>query len=169
MADLLVRKRNGGQTQPSSPASSRELAPMGRFSDLLNWDPFVEMAPMFREEARAAGFFPEFEVKETKDAYLFTADVPGVKESDIEITMTGSRLMIQGKRQEESEEETETYYACERSYGSFSRSFTLPEGAEIDKVHADLKSGVLSLVVPKRPEVQSKRIAVKSAEKGPKA
>jgi len=166
MADIVVR-RNGGQIQPATPF--REWEPLRMFRELMNWDPFQEMAPLLRRELRAPTFLPDFDVKETKDSYLFRADLPGVKEQDIDVSITGSRITVSGKREEESEEKTDTYYACERSYGSFTRSFTLPEGADTEHVQAELKSGVLSLVIPKRPEVQPKKIAVKSGEKSAKA
>lgn len=83
------------------------------------------------------------------------------------MTMTGNRLTISGKREEEKEERGDTYYACERTYGSFSRAFTLPEGADMEHVQADLKASVLTIAVPKKPEVQPKKVAVK-AEKSTK-
>jgi HSP20 family protein len=104
-----------------------------------------------------------FDVKESKDAFEFRADVPGVKESDIEITLTGNRLSISGKREAEKTDSNDTYYTYERSYGSFSRTFTLPYGADTEHIRTDLKEGVLTVVVPKRAEVQPKKIAVKSA------
>lgn len=105
-------------------------------------------------------FYPSFEVKETEKAYVFKADVPGVKEGDLEVTVTGNRLTVSGKRESEKEEKTDTYYTCERSYGSFSRSFTLPEGTDVGAVTADLKDGVLTVALPKRPEVQPKKIPI---------
>lgn len=160
MADITVRKDNGGQAQPT--AITREYDPFRAMRDLFRWDPFREMAPVWPTEATMT-FAPDFEVKETNDAYLFKADVPGVKESDIEVTVTGNRLTISGQRNDEKEEKGQTYYTCERKYGAFSRSYTLPEGADTDHVHADLKSGVLSVAVPKKPELQPKKIAVKSS------
>lgn len=170
MADIEVKKGSGGNIQ-QAPLGSRLKAwePMRRFRELMDWDPFLEMAPLWREEPNALGFVPDFEVKETKDQYLFKADVPGVKEQDLDISLTGSRITITGKREEEKEETTDAYYACERSYGSFSRSFTLPEGADLEHVQAELRSGVLTVAVPKRPEIQSKKVAVTVAEKGVKA
>ena len=106
-------------------------------------------------------FIPAFEVKETPDAYLFKADLPGVKEGDLEIALSGNRILISGKREAEQLEEGDTFYAYERSYGGFSRSFTLPEGADADNVRADLRDGVLSLMVAKKQEVKPKKIQVK--------
>ena len=104
-------------------------------------------------------------MKETRDGYVFKADLPGVKESDVEITMTAGRLTITGKRESEQREKTDTWYAYERAYGSFTRTFTLPEGADIDHVKAELTNGVLSIQFPKLPEAQTKKISLKP-EKG---
>lgn len=166
MADIVVR-RNGGQIQPTAPFW--EWEPFRILRDLMRWDPFQEMAPLLRRELRAPRFMPDVDVKETKDSYVFRADLPGVKEQDIDVSITGRRLTISGKREQDAEEEGETYYACERSYGSFTRSFTLPEEADTDHVQAELKSGVLTLIVPKRPEVRPKKVDIKSAEKAAKA
>jgi HSP20 family protein len=115
--------------------------------------------------AAQAGFAPSFEIKETKDAYVFKADIPGVKESDLEVTVTGNRLTLSGKREAEKQEQTETYYTCERSYGEFTRAFTLPEGVDMNSVHAELNQGVLTVSIRKTPEAQPKKIAVQSAAK----
>lgn len=82
--------------------------------------------------------------------------------------MTGNRLTIAGQRHEEQREEGERYYTYERSYGSFSRSFTLPEGIDSENVQGELKDGVLTVSVSKKPEVQPKRIPLKGAVEGPK-
>jgi hypothetical protein len=90
------------------------------------------------------------------------ADVPGIQEKDLEVTLTGNRLTIAGKRDTEKEEQNERYYTYERSYGSFTRTFTLPDGADADKLDANLSNGVLSIVIPKKPELQPKKIDVKA-------
>ncbi len=144
------------------------------------WDPFRRMRELFEDvESRALEpmmreFTPRFDVKETKDSYMFKADLPGVKEQDVDVSVTGNRLTVSGKRDEERTEEGERYYAYERSYGSFSRAFTLPEGVDADAVRAELKNGVLTIRIPKRPEVQPRRITVQGegmgeAKKGAKA
>src|SRR5690606_20702487 len=93
----------------------------------------------------------QFEVRETDDAFLFKGDLPGVKQEDIGISVVGNGLQISGKREREEESEEGTMHAYERSYGSFMRTFPLPDAADLDKVRADLKDGVLSIVVPKKP------------------
>jgi HSP20 family protein len=129
-------------------------------------DPFRQMAPFWPGEEQPARFTPDFEVRETKEGFVFTADVPGMKEKDLEINMTGNRLTISGMREAEGGEKTDTYYACERSYGSFSRTFTLPEGTDSDNhSRAELKEGVLTLLLGKKPELQPRRIEVKASDK----
>jgi len=105
-------------------------------------------------------FTPRFDVKDTKDAYVIKADLPGVKEEDVEVSLNGSLLTISGKREEEHREEGDSYYAMERSSGSFARSFTMPQGIDGNDVSAELKNGVLSVRIPKKPEAQPKRIAI---------
>jgi HSP20 family protein len=157
MANITVRKDQVGALQMRQP----DWDPLRLARELLRWDPFRDMtayAPMMESTAL---FSPAFEVKESKDAYVFKADVPGVKEADLEITHTGNRLTVCGKREADREEQSETYYAYERSYGSFTRSFTLPDGVDTEHIHADLKEGVLTLNVPKKPEAQPRKIGLK--------
>ncbi len=159
MADLPVRRGGSGGIQ-----RNREWDPFQRMQEMMNWDPFEVMNQWLTGGGREGGlaFVPTFEVKETKDAFIFKADLPGVEEKDLEITLTGDRITVSGKRESEKREEGERFYAYERSYGSFSRAFTLPEGVNPDAVNAELKNGVLTLRLPKRPEVQPKRITVGS-------
>jgi HSP20 family protein len=110
-------------------------------------------------------FAPAFEVKETREGFTFTADVPGVAEKDIEITRTGNRLTVTGRRESTREDKGDTYYICERDYGSFVRAFTLPDGTDSEHTRADLKDGVLTVFVPKLPESQPKKISLQGAEK----
>jgi HSP20 family protein len=137
------------------------------------WDPFETMQELlgldpFRPLLSSGGgetFAPTFEVKETKDAYHFKADVPGIKEEDLEVSLTTNRLTVSGHRDEERREDGDRYFTYERNYGSFSRSFTLPEGVDSDSVQAELKDGVLSVTIPKKPETQPKRISLRSGGK----
>src|SRR5262249_8334978 len=87
-------------------------------------------------------------------------DLPGVREQDLEVSVTGYRLTVSGKREEEERREDDRYFAYERSYGSFSRSFVMPEGADVESVKAELKDGVLHIIVPKKAEVQPRPIGV---------
>lgn len=152
-----IAKKNGG--------TMIEWNPLRAMREMLRWDPFREMAPMFPTAFEPAEWHPSFDVTETKDAFMFKADVPGVKKEDLEITTTGNRIQISGKRESEEEKKTDTVYTYERQYGSFTRSFTLPNGADVEHAKSDLKDGVLTLVVPKLAEAQSKKIPISSSAK----
>jgi HSP20 family protein len=157
MSNVTVRRTGNEQ-----PRTHHE----GESYRLIHWDPFRQMAPYLTGEGHPARFTPDFEIKETKEGFVFRADVPGIKEEDLEITMTGNRLTVGGKRDAPKEENANIYYARECSYGAFSRAFTLPEGTEAnDGVHADLSQGVLTLFLEKRPELKPKRIEVKVSDK----
>jgi len=157
---------NDIQIHKSSPKSAAPLArratldPFRAMRDMLSWDPFQLTAGWPAGEALS--FAPDFDVKETAEGFLFTADLPGIAEKDLQVQLTGNRLSISGKREAEKTEQNETFYTSERSYGSFSRSFVLPDGIEADKAQAQLKSGVLNISIPKRPETQPRRINVLS-------
>ena len=147
-----------------SPGQVAEWDPFRMMRDLLRWDPFREMAPAFPVAPgwEAVTFAPSFDVTENTDAYLFKADVPGVKNEDLEITIAGNRLQIAGKRDSEHETKTDTVYAYERQYGNFTRTFTLPDGADLEAAKSELKDGVLTLVIPKKATAQAKKIAISS-------
>lgn len=133
----------------------RALDPFRILRDLMGGDPFAGTVP-----ASSAAFAPDIEVKETNDGYEITADLPGVREGDIDISIAGNRLTLSGRRQEENRVEDDRFYVYERSYGTFSRSFALPEGADFDKVKAELRDGVLRVIIPKKAEVQARRVEV---------
>ena len=157
MANIQVQKE---VARPAPPTIARGWDPFRTMRELLRWDPFSEFAPTLATEEM--GFEPAFEVKETPNAYVFRADLPGMKSEDLDVKLAQNRLTVSGKREAEKREKTDTYYTYERSYGHFMRSFTLPEGVESDKVDADLKDGVLTLTLPKKPEVQPRQVQVKS-------
>jgi len=154
----LIRRSEGGSMEPS-----RLLDPLEMVRDLMGWDPFRELGVV---GSRSLAFVPSFEVKETKEGYVFKADLPGIKEKDLDISLTGNRLTVSGKREEEQRKEEERYFTYERSYGTFSRSFTLPEGIDGDSVLAELKDGELTLTLAKKPEVKARKIELKTVKPG---
>lgn len=157
MATNLLKKNEN-----ITPAPTPTWDPFQEMKALLSWDPFRAMRMPAIPEAT---FVPAFEVKETKDGFLFKADVPGVKEADLEVQLQGERLIISGKRESEVTDKSETYYAYERSYGTFQRVFTLPQGVDVEHARAELKEGVLTVLLPRTAEAAPKKIAVKGAEK----
>lgn len=165
MSNIAIRKND---QPPVSTSMSREWDPARIMRSFFGWDPFREMSPFVLDQPMTT-FAPSFEVKETKDGYLFKADVPGVKQQDIDVSYSGNRLTISGKREAEKQEKTDTYYAYERSYGSFTRAFTMPDGVDPNGIHADLRDGVLTVSVAKKAEAQPKKITVSTPESKPKA
>ncbi|HEX7841490.1 MAG TPA: Hsp20/alpha crystallin family protein [Kofleriaceae bacterium] len=147
---------------PEHPVTPTKPSPDPWF---LRWDPFREMIPSwFGQPPVEPMFNPAFEVKENKDSFLFKADLPGMREQDVEVKLQGDRLTVSGKREAEAEDKGDTFYTYERSFGSFLRTFTLPDGIDGDHVHAELKDGVLTIVVPKKAVAQAKTIAIKGGE-----
>ena len=159
MSNILTRREPAGTTP-----TRREFDPFRFMADFMKLDPFRELEPTFVYDEKIA-FRPAFEVKETKEAFTFKADLPGVAEKDLEVSLDGNRLVIAGHRMAEHDEKGETFFVYERSYGSFTRAFTLPDGADFEHVTSRLDAGVLTIVVPKKPEVQPKKIAVKVESK----
>ncbi len=123
-----------------------------------------EPAPLGRYEAGFGFAAPAVDVVEDDKAFRITAELPGLGEKDIDITISGDMLTIKGEKREEKEEKGRNYYVSERRFGSFQRSFTLPEGVDRDKIEAKFQNGVLTLTLPKTPEAvkQQKKIEVKA-------
>ncbi|MBX5482571.1 MAG: Hsp20/alpha crystallin family protein [Myxococcaceae bacterium] len=151
----IIPRRQVGQLA----RQERVWDPFELMREMLQMDPFADLGTLLPTPS-AGTFVPAFDVKESGDAFIFRADLPGVNENDVDISLTGNRLTISGKREEESREEKDRYFAYERAYGAFSRTFTLPEGVDADHVSAELKDGVLSVVIPKKPEVQPRKISL---------
>lgn len=97
---------------------------------------------------------PASEASSDKEAYRISMEVPGVHEDDIDVSVHGDVLTIKGEKRTEKEDKGDTWFFSERQYGAFSRNFRLPADADADGVTADLKDGVLAVVIPKAtPEV----------------
>ena len=107
---------------------------------------------------------PAFDIVEHDEAYEVTADLPRLDEKDIEVKIVDGNLTIKGEMQEETEEQKKDYHLRERYFGAFERSFRIPEGVDTDKIEASFKDGVLTVMLPKKPEAQkpAKKIDVKS-------
>ena len=159
MADIQVKRNIPQSSSPLAPA--RNVDPARWLSRMMGFDPFREMMPLLGEER--ISFDPAFEVKETKAGYLFRADLPGVRLADLDVSVTDNRIQISGHREAEKEEKGDNFYACERTYGSFTRAFTMPDGIDSGNIHADLRDGVLTVLVPKKAESMPKKIAIGTA------
>jgi len=108
---------------------------------------------------------PAVDVAETEKAYEINAELPGMDEKNIEVKFADGVLTIKGEKQEEKEEKKKDYYVSERSFGSFQRSFQVPDSVEADKIEATFKKGVLTVTLPKSAAAQkaAKKIDVKAA------
>ena len=120
--------------------------------------------PLWRRQAvwEAA---PAVDVVEGEKAYEIAAELPGMDEKNVEVKVANGNLTIKGEKQQEKEEKKKDYYLHERHFGSFERSFAIPEGVDADKIQANFKKGVLTVTLPKKPEAQKppKKIEVKAA------
>jgi HSP20 family protein len=146
----ILARQATGSTQAST-RNSRDPFQVAR--DLLGWDPFFG-------GRQVSAFVPAFEVKETTEAFVVKADVPGVQEADLDIAVHNSVLTISGVRHAEERKEGEGFALFERQYGSFSRSFALPDTADGDRVEAKLDAGVLTLTIWKKAEAKPRKIAL---------
>lgn len=150
---MALALRNGNGNNPASQAAARYRDPFSIARELLSWDPFYSGRP-------ASAFSPPFEVKETTDAFVLKADLPGVAESDLDIAVHNNVLTVSGSRQAEERKEGESYALYERQFGSFSRSFQLPDMADGERIEAKLDRGVLTLTIGKKAEAKPRKIAV---------
>jgi len=109
----------------------------------------------------APAWMPALDISERKDAYLVTVELPGVELDDLQITMEGSLLTIQGERHSAHDSAEEQFHRVERRYGAFRRSITLPAHVVMDAVQATVDGGVLQIVAPKAEEAKPQRIQVR--------
>ena len=103
---------------------------------------------------------PSVDVTEDKDSLVVKAEMPGLNKDDVKISVQDSILTLKGEKKQEKEEKETDYHRIERSYGSFCRSFQLPTTVKADKIKANYKDGVLSIILPKTEEVKPKEIPI---------
>jgi HSP20 family protein len=158
----------------------KNLVPFGKKSVPIRRDeesPFVslrrEMDSLFDNffrgfnvepfDSRLGGFSPRIDVTEDGKKIKISAELPGMDEKDIDLSMQNDTLTIKGEKREEKEDKGKDYYRMERSYGSFIRTIPLPVEVDTDKVEAKFKKGVLSITLPKTAEAvaETKKISVK--------
>ena len=108
---------------------------------------------------------PAVDVTEDEKAYKIAAELPGLDEKDVDVSVAGDVLTIKGEKRQETEEKNKNWYVSERAYGAFQRAFALPEGVDRDKIAAQFTKGVLTVTLPKSAESQKqqKKIEVKAA------
>ena len=129
---------------------------------------WAQQSPPFGEGAALSGVardFPAVDIAETDKGYELITELPGIAEKDVSVTIDGGLLRIKGERRQQRAESHKGYFLQERSFGSFARSFRLPEDADSAKVEAVFKNGLLTVSLPKAAglESQAKKIAIKTA------
>jgi HSP20 family protein len=134
---------------------------------LVRWDPFEEMNRLHDHFLSGRGlskraFQVAVDIREEDDAFYVDAEVPGMSAEDVKVDVEKNVLTLSGERKVEKEEIEDTYRRVERQYGSFTRSFTLPETVDTENISADLKEGVLALRLPKKNAPTPRSISVKS-------
>lgn len=164
-------------TKPASTTSSalRPLESLRRQVDRLFEDfdrgwhlPFsrssFDIEPFWRRELSFAGM-PAVDIIEKDDAFEITAELPGMDEKNIQIKLSNGTLTIKGEKTDEREEKKKDYHLSERHYGSFQRTFGVPDGVDPEKIEAHFSKGVLTLTLPKKPEAQKpeKTIDIKTS------
>ena len=107
-----------------------------------------------------ADWTPSADISETNKAYLIKAEIPGINKEDVKVTLQDGMLTIQGERKMEKEEKDKKFHRIERSYGSFMRSFRVPDDADASAVKADFKDGMLNVTLNKTAKVKTKAINV---------
>jgi HSP20 family protein len=140
------------------------LAPERSFEQRMNRlfeETFGPLGLQTEEALSVTGWTPSCDVYETDNEIVIKAELPGVKKEDAKVSIQDGVLSIIGERKFEEETKKENYIRVERSYGSFSRSFTLPTRVDPDKVAAEFTDGLLRVTLPKREEAKPKGIEVK--------
>ncbi len=144
---------------------------------LIRWDPFREMSSLqermnrlmsdyrtrspFGEEEMAQGaWIPAVDIYETKESIVLNVELPGVTKDDISLEVKDSTLTIRGEKKLEKDVKEENFHRMERTYGAFTRAFTLPSTVQQDKVKAKFRDGILEIHLPKAEEAKPKQIKV---------
>ena len=143
---------------------------------VTRWDPFVELLDMRKDLDRVFGSFfgatpagmattegvwaPAVDIYENKDGFVVKAELPGMKQEDIQITIVDNALTLKGERRRENEVRDEGYTRIERAYGTFQRALVLPSVVDASKVRAKYKDGILEIELPKKEEAKPKEIKV---------
>lgn len=137
---------------------------------LTNWDPFTEIQRLQEEMSRryagngkALAFRPAVDIFEDEESITLTAELPGMRVEDVQVDVDDNVLTLKGERKLEREDRREGYHRVERAYGSFSRSFQLPDGVDGEACEAEMRDGLLRVRLPKKPQPKPKRIDIKAS------
>ena len=143
---------------------------------LIKYDPFKELRSLqdemnrlfmtsvprnfSQEEMASGGWSPSVDIYESEGEIVLEAELPGMKREDFEVTIENNVITLKGERHFEKKEEGDNYHRVERSYGSFTRSFSLPRTVSAENTTADFKNGILRVSLPKKEEAKARKIEV---------
>jgi HSP20 family protein len=185
----LILKANSGENFKSGEAENtiiekRRITMAGngtKEKGLTVWQPFGELEEIGRNFENIFGrsflpknwmrspegmdWSPSIDIEEKEDKFAMKVELPGVKEEDISISIAGDTITIEGEKHSESETKKKGYYYSEASYGSFSRSITMPSSANTEKIEASYDKGVLEVNIPKYAEIKTKKVAISAKKK----
>jgi len=148
-----IKKQVGGTTIPRYRDPFAEMrAEMDRVFDSFLGRGFLGRPTLFGTAEAADTLTPDVDIRESANEIVLEAELPGIDDKDIEVLVRGGVLSLKGEKKSEHDEKKDTYHLVERSFGSFERSFQLPESADEAQIKAAFNKGVLRVVVPKRPE-----------------
>jgi len=148
---------------------------------IIRWDPFRDlmtlrerMNRLFEDAFAARGeekelvsgtWTPSVDIYETENELVLSAEIPGLAEKDVEIKIEDNTLTLQGERKFEKETKEENYHRIERAYGSFYRSFTLPNYIDQDKIKAEHENGILKIIMPRKSELKPRKVKILKTNK----
>lgn len=149
--------------------------------NMVKYDPFRELrglqdemtrlfkgiAPAGREEMMHGAWNPSVDIYEDKENLVLEAELPGMKRDDFELSIENNVITLKGERKFEKKTDGDNYHRVERSYGSFTRSFTLPQTVTAEGAKADFSNGVLRVLLPKREETKARKIEISGHDAGP--
>ena len=147
------------------------FTPVKRNDNVVYADPFAHIFESFfgdtsRCRPAESRLAPQFEIAETDNEYTVAAELPGIGKEQVDIVVDDDVLTVKGEKQENREEKKKAYHVRERRYGSFSRSFRVPESVIEEDIAAELQKGVLSITLPKRAAQKRRPKSIKVAEAG---
>lgn len=156
--DELLRRDSGN---PFTELQNEMNQLFENFSQTMN-----SLSPMKWNLPEVSATYPKMDVSESDKEFKITAELPGMEEKDIDVSISNEVLTLKGEKKAEKEEKKPNYFRMERSYGTFQRSIPLPAEVDRDKVQASFKKGVLSIVLPKSEKAvkESKRIEIQSED-----
>jgi HSP20 family protein len=152
---------------------------------IIKYDPFRELRSLqdemnrlfmtnlprsiVQEDLASGGWSPSVDIYEGENEIVLEAELPGMSRDDFEVSIENNVITLKGRREFQKKEEGDNYHRVERSYGAFTRSFSLPRSVSAENTTADFKNGVLTVSLPKREEAKSRRIEVKADDAEMKA